>query len=532
MKKVMKNITIVTMCLLFLIGLVLVKNDNNTMEHLSYSNYTKVNPDNLNEAVFKKVDKVYAHAVEFLKTHSGASAQELTMQYIRMEKYTTYYWNSLLNPTSLTIFQEFQDYVKAKDSTLTFSASDNLTDEATHRKIDFVHMIVALLTYTKYDKIGSITYPSAMGNVTFDSNYAGWAGDLVTILEEIIEYRKTNTSATADDIRKQANLLIATNGDSTMNAGDSLANLDAVNLYTRLKKETDFMAVLRSYYKDNSGSGNNSLNRLKTFRTTISTSESNLTQYATELLKLDKMKISGLMNNAANANLINAADIPIVAEEFAAYAYGKAYVSFNETSGSTKVGTKIKLNLVEKNATETATYKYDKNVVNVVVRNSIMYLEPVNKGTTTVEVYNGNELLDSYTISVTNVAPGITKDLVVNYNLVQGLKNTVGFTASGTNNVYTWYIADTEDGEYTKYDTTTKATLKFIPTMEMNGKYMKCGIKNDGHDEIFTKAFQLKVVDKGVVHTGDTSLFIAGGIIVLVVIANLVFELKRKKIKA
>lgn len=530
MKKLMNKITIVTLCLLFIIGLVLVNNGNNGVESLSYSSYTKVNPDTLNEAVFKKVDKLYAHAEEFAKTHSGATAQELTMQYIRMEKYNTYYWNSLLNPTSLTVFQEFKEYVKSKDSSLTFGTSDDLTDETTHRKVDFIHMIVALLTYTKYDKIGSITYPSVMGNVTFDSNYAGWAGDLVTILEEIIEYRKTNTTATADDIRKQANLLIATNGDSTMNAADTLANFDAVNLYNKIKGGSKFTDALRSYYKDNSGSGNNSLNRLKSFRTTISTSQSNLTQYATQLLSLDKMKIGGMMNNAANANLINAADIPIVADEFASYVYGKAYVEISETSGSTKVGTKIKLNLFEKNANETAIYKYDKNVVNVVVKNSIMYLEPVNKGTTTVEVYNGATLLDSYTIAVTNVAPSITKDLVVDYNLVQGLKNTVGFYAGGTNNTYTWYMADTEDGEFKEYATTTKPSLKFIPTIEMNGKYMKCGIKNDGNDEIFTKVVKLSVVDKGVVNTSDTSLFVAGAILISVIGANLIFEMKKKKI--
>lgn len=526
MKKLMNKITIVTLCLLFIIGLVLVNNNDNGVESLSYSNYTKVNPDTLNEAVFKKLDKLYAHAEEFANTHSGYTAQELTMQYIRMGKYNNVYWNQLLNPINTTVYQEFVDYVKAKDSSLTFGSADDLTDETTHRKVDLIHVMVALLTYTKYDKIGPVTY----NNFNFDTNYAGWAGDLVTVLEEIIEYRKTNPSATATDIRNKANLLIATNGDSTLNSADSLANFDAINLYNKIKGGSKFMDALRSYYKDNSGSGNNSANRLVNARANIGGNQTALTTYTTSLLSLSATDMAGMMNNPSNAMLINSADIPIIADEFASYVFGKAYVVINETSGSTTVGTKIKLNLFEKNANETAIYKYDKNVVKVVVKNSIMYLEPVNKGTTTVEVYNGETLLDSYTITVTNVAPGITKDLVVDYDLVQGLKNTVGFYAKGTNNTYTWYMADTEDGEFKEYATTTKPSLKFIPTMEMNGKYMKCGIKNDGHDEIFTKVVKLSVVDKGVVNTSDTSLFVAGAILISVIVANLVFEMKKKKI--
>ena len=91
-------------------------------------------------------------------------------------------------------------------------------------------------------------------------------------------------------------------------------------------------------------------------------------------------------------------------------------------------------------------------------------------------------------------------------------------------------MADTEDGEFKEYATTTKPSLKFIPTIEMNGKYMKCGIKNDGNDEIFTKVVKLSVVDKGVVNTSDTSLFVAGAILISVIIANLIFEMKKKKI--
>ncbi len=534
MKRVFNKIAICMLILVMTMGVLLIGNTDNNAKRMSYASYTKVNPDALNEKVFVKLEKVYNLAVEFLKTNSGSTPDQLTMQYIRLDKYNNMYWNALLDPMSMlnpsapNINKNFSNYVKEKDPSLTFGDADDLIDETSHRKIDFVHLIVALLTYTKYDVIGPTTY---MGQ-SFDTNYAGWAGDLVTVLEEIVIYRSSHPSATDAEIRNQINKLIATNGPSTMDGADTLADLDAINIYNKIKSGTAFMTALRSYYKDNSGSGNNSANRLETVRKSIGGNESALELYTKNLLSLESGKLGGMMNNSNNASSVNAADVNVIADEFAAYVFGKAHVEISETSGSTKVGTKIKLNILEKNASETAIYKYDKNVVKVVVRNSIMYLEPVNMGTTKVEVYNGNTLLDTYTITVTNVAPSVKQDLNIDYNLVQGLKNTIGFYANGTNNVYTWYISDTEDGEYKVLDTTDKPSLKFIPTIDMNGKYIKCGIKNNGHTEVFTKVNKIKVVDKGVVNTSDTSLFVAGAIVVLVIIANLVFEIKRKKVKA
>ena len=74
--------------------------------------------------------------------------------------------------------------------------------------------------------------------------------------------------------------------------------------------------------------------------------------------------------------------------------------------------------------------------------------------------------------------------------------------------------------------------MQFIPTADQNGKYIKCGIKSDGYDEIFTKAVKLVVVDTGVVNTSDTSLLVAGFLVVLAVVVNIVFIIKKRKVKA
>lgn len=532
MKKVMNKVTALLLCFLFVIGVVLVNNYTN-VDRISYSNYKTVNPDSLNEKVFVKLDKLYGYAEEFAKTNPGSEPAELTMQYIRLYTYNNMYWNALLDPMSIlkpsvpSVYKTFATYVKTKDSTLIFNNSDDLIDETTHRSLDFDHLMVALLTYYKYDVIGPTT---SMGQA-FDTNYAGWAGDLVTVLEQVIVYRQANSTATDDDIRNYVNRLIATNTDSTLNAEDSLANMDAINIYSMMKNGTKLVPALRNYYKNNSGTGNNSANRLNTFKNVLNKTEDGLEAYTKTLLSLEPAKLGNMMNNASNSAFVQAKDIAVIADEFAAYVYGKVFVELEQESGSAKIGETLKVNMIEKNVNEHGIFKYDKNVVNVVVRNSVMYVEAVSSGTTKVEVYNGEQLLDTYEVTVIASAPAITKDLIIDFELVKGLKNTISFTATGAN-VYTWYIADTEDGEYTKFAETKESSLQFIPTADQNGKYIKCGIKSDGYDEIFTKAAKLVVVDTGVVNTSDTSLLVAGFLVVLAVVVNVVFIIKKRKVKA
>ena len=69
--------------------------------------------------------------------------------------------------------------------------------------------------------------------------------------------------------------------------------------------------------------------------------------------------------------------------------------------------------------------------------------------------------------------------------------------------------------------------------MEMDGKYIKCVVSNDGNSDVTTKVALLRVknVSLGdIVNTGDMTLKVAFSIIFLVICANIfVFALRKYK---
>ena len=67
------------------------------------------------------------------------------------------------------------------------------------------------------------------------------------------------------------------------------------------------------------------------------------------------------------------------------------------------------------------------------------------------------------------------------------MSETLSIEAKGTNNIYTWYIADNNVmADWEVLAETSSSSYVLTPSKDMDGKYIKCGVKNEGHEEVFS----------------------------------------------
>ena len=347
------------------------------------------------------------------KTENGVDtdATELVFQYLRAGRYSTNGWNSILG----TIDEGFIDYVDGKG--FDFGSGSMMVEG--DKSIDFVHMMVVLNAY--YLRGDTVT----LLNNSVSSDYTGWAGDLITYLEDIYSYSVSNGVTDAFQLQEYSNNLIGSYDASSFDSADMLADIDALIIYKKFKKDdlkNNLYNVLYSYYIKEDGSAF-ARNRLYTARTLLGSDKDTI-----------KSRAQGMINNMT---------------------YNMFFMS-NQT------------NAMAINQQASGINYYDvvaESFANYFVKNAI------------------------------NSAPRVLKQVQSPLSVLDGEITEVKLDIEGTNNVYTWYISDTEDGEYKKIEETKNPTYRFIPTNEINGKYLKCGIRNEGNEEIFSNPIQLSVVN-------------------------------------
>ena len=175
-KKLGKILFIFTLIISILYTGSLVYKENFEKININKKNYMTQSPtpDELNTIILNKVKELQQYA-ESYKTENGVStsATELCLQYIRKDRYTGTAWSTFAGD----IDQNFVSYVASKNSALKFK-NETLVDEQTKKEIDFVHMIATLNSY----------YKNGSTAIVFSTHYAGWAGDLMSLLEEEINY--------------------------------------------------------------------------------------------------------------------------------------------------------------------------------------------------------------------------------------------------------------------------------------------------------------------------------------------------------
>ena len=154
----------------------------------------------------------------------NTSIVELCLQYIRKDKYNSDAWEI----TAGNINEEFVKYVNEKSKELSNYNFQNA--KIPNANIDFVHMCASL---------NAIIYNSKI----IPSEYSGWAGDLVTLMGQIIKYDENKTN---NELIKYGNSLIGANSTNTLfNEKDIYIVLNEHNIDIFL---LIFFLLLRSRY--------------------------------------------------------------------------------------------------------------------------------------------------------------------------------------------------------------------------------------------------------------------------------------------
>lgn len=478
--------------------------------------------DNENEKLFSEVAKLERYAKEYISLNgSSLTSTELTFQYLRRNRYNDTKWNTLLG----VIDNEFVTYVDSKGG-IDIESHDSIIESKTFKNIDFIHLIAVLNCYYKYGDTVKL-----MGIYDVSSDYSGWAGDLLTYLEEITNYRINNSITEKNTLLDYSNSLLGTKRDSSFSSEDIYADLDAINLYKSNDLDLSNLseALTKYYYTEESNF--NYLNRVASSRNYIGTDAASIKTKALTMLK--NSVVQNFLVNGLAAKVTDL-DYEVVADSFVNYMLEKPYLEISSQRGTAVVGDPdIRVELIESNL-GVPQIILSKDICDVDIINDIMYIKPILAGTTIITIKSANSLAEvTYELTSSNVAPSITKDLDEEYNFSSGVESNISFITGGTNNTYKWYLGNTKDGDFKEIGTTSTSSFNLKPKVEMNGKYLKCVISNEGNTSVTSRVALLNVknISLGeIVNTGDITLEVAIAIIILVVSLNIgVYVIRRVK---
>ena len=449
-----------------------------------------------NAEMLEKVKKLQNFAEEYIKQNNITeyTATDLCMQYIRKDRYNSTLWNVLLGD----IDTGFINFLSEKENVATFK-NDVLLDPITGKEIDFVHMIAPLNAYIENgDTVIQL----------ISTHYSGWAGDLITLLEEVTVYRTENNIQDKNVLQEYSNSLLGTNNPSTCPSSDILADLDAIALYNDSSNgiKSNLYNALYKYYVS-TDSAYNATNRLSSAKKILGNSKSNVKANAKELLTNTDLLIidikESFFQDSSMVAKVTANDIDVVSQSFANYVYGEPYLELKESNGIGTVEEVIDVKIIESNVNlKNANIEIENTkIAKAEIYKENLRITPLEAGKTNITVYSEDKTVSStFELTSKNVAPNITGNLEEMYELTVDEEKNFYIQADGTNNVYTWYIKKQTDEEFKKVAESNDNRYKLLPTLEMNNAYIKCGVKNNGNDEIFSILAKL-VVKESCKHT-------------------------------
>lgn len=480
--------------------------------------------DNDNQNIITEVAKLEGYAKDYIRdTSSSSDSTTLTLDYLRSLRYSDAQWNMLLG----TPDENFNTYVTSKGG-INIETDAFLIDENTYKRTDFIHMIAVLDCYYKYGDSVNLN-----GVINASTDYSGWAGDLLTLMAEVYAYRTANSISNQDVLLDYTHSLLGTNKESSFDTQDMYGDLDAINLYRGTEFDlSNLSESLKKYYIDKSSTANYT-NRVDSSKNYLGNDEATIKSTA-ELLIKNTVVQQYLIPTVAGQ--LTDLDYNVASQAFTDYILQKPYLEITSTSGNGVVSEEdIKVQLYESNL-GVPLISMSKDICEVEVLNDMLYIKPTNAGSTTITISTfNNKKSVTYNLTATNVAPSIIKQLDQEYTLSSGVESSITLTANGTNNTYIWYISDTKDGEFTKLGITAVPIYKFTPSIDMDGKYIKCVISNEGNTSVESIAALIKVknVSLGeIVGTGDITLILGLSLIFLVVCANIfVYTVKKYQYK-
>lgn len=268
----------------------------NAIEKINTTNNSNINInmtkeqllENINQAeegvkideFLKELKNLEMFAIEFKEENNvKTSIVELCLHYIRKNKYNSDAWKIAAG----NINEEFVKYVSEKSTELLNYNFQNVKIPNTN--VDFVHMCASL---------NSIIYNSPI----VPSEYSGWAGDLVSLMGQIVKYDENKTN---QELIKYGKMLLGANSENTLfNEKDMQADIDSIN-FSKQISNSFYIEIINYYYKQKSIRKNSIIE----FRNYLLEKENKITIYDAVINNFSKNKvyINALINSLTNSNI-------------------------------------------------------------------------------------------------------------------------------------------------------------------------------------------------------------------------------------
>lgn len=503
-------------------------NESNVSSYQYYTDNEVEEPGNKleqnNKDLFERIKKLEELADNYITSRNiPITKTELCLQYLRRDRYGNDKWTGLLGPVD----GSFVEYVESYGD-LKFSDTEVLYDLGNSRGIDFIHMVAVLNSYVRYGD----TIPLVITQLSTD--YAGWAGDSLTFLEEMTKYRIENTpnaeileneSDEAKQLRSERYLnhvisYLGTNKSSTMSGPDVYADFDAYNIYhdESLKIKESFYNALVMYY-ETYASNSNAGNRFTVLQSKFGSTEETISNYVRPYLTNGVIRKLFIPDTT---DKVTEEDINVFLKAFSKYIMGEIYIDIENYNKDATVGEEIKLKVIENHLDFSKVTVVPEKLAEAKVSGEYLIITPKQAGVVEITVTDlGQTVSKIHKLKINNVKPKIEIGLDSSYYFNENESTTVSVDVIGTNNVYTWYMSDLKNGDYKVLSETTTPSYALTATKDMDGKFIKCGIKNDGNEEIFTNIAVVHVASSRMemfLKKNNSTLYIIIGIILLIIL--------------
>lgn len=196
---------------------------------------------NANDTVFKNIDALSSLAGKY--SNDKSLTNWLVFMYIRQfnKDYTTSTWDM----AGGKLDSKFIEYVKKENPKLAkyFAGSVNIIDPSSNEKIEITHWaaVLSVLTHDTTWSDAGIKSWAGEGNI---DNLGGWAGDLQTLIIDVLKDTKNSNDYKA--LYKSASALMG-DPNKSFSMTDLLADVDAVNI-NDLLGSSSLGSAMRSYY--------------------------------------------------------------------------------------------------------------------------------------------------------------------------------------------------------------------------------------------------------------------------------------------
>ena len=306
--------------------------------------------------------------------------------------------------------------------------------------------------------------------------------------------------------------------DKKENEDDIVLNITTKKITKKTEVKESFYEALVSYYDTYAGNSNAG-NRFSVLQSKFGSTEESISNYVRPYLTNTVVRKLFIPDTT---DKVTEEDINVFLKAFSKYIIGDIYIEIENYNKDATVGEEIKLKVIENHLDYSKITVVPEKLAEAKLNGEYLTITPKQAGVAEIIVSDlGESVSKIYKLKINNVKPKIEIGLDSSYYFNENESTTIEVDAVGTNNVYTWYMSDLKNGDYKVLSETTTPSYALTATKDMDGKFIKCGIKNDGNEEIFTNISVVHVASSRMemfLKKNNSALYIGLGIIVLILL--------------